>query len=80
MILSNAISFNPIPLYKNGIFSWDIIYVKGYGFLSFENIGKNVSIKYRRKLLDSAKKSTTDLIKTPSKRAIKKKQQKQLVI
>ena len=51
----------------------DRIYVKGYGFLSFpKNIGKNVSNKYRQKLLDSAKKSTTDAIKTASKRAIQK--------
>ena len=41
--------------------SRDTIYVKGYGFLSFaKNIGKNVSNKYGKKLLDSAKKSTTD--------------------
>ena len=39
----------------------DIIYVKGYEFLSFEkNIGKNLSIKYGQKLLDSGKKSTTE--------------------
>ena len=51
----------------------DTIYVKGYGFLSFaENIGKNLSNKYGQKVLDSAKKSTTDAIKTPSKRAIQK--------
>ena len=50
----------------------DIIYVKRYGFVYFENIGKNVSIKYGQKLLDSAKESTTDLIKTASKRAIQK--------
>ena len=49
----------------------DRIYVKGYGFLSFaKNIGKNLSNKYGQKLLDSAKKSTTDAIKTASKRAI----------
>ena len=45
------------------------IYVKGYGFLSFE---KTLSSKYGQKLLDSAKKSTTDAIKTASKRAIQK--------
>ena len=51
----------------------DTIYVKGYGFLSFaENIGKNLSNKYGQKVLDSAKKSTTDAIKTASKRAIQK--------
>ena len=58
----------------------DRIYVKGYGFLSFaENVGtyatkvaENVGNKYSQKLLDSAKKSTTDAIKTASKRAIQK--------
>ena len=56
------------------------IYVKGYGFWSFaKNMGKNLSDKYGQKLLDSAKKSATDAIKTASKRAIQK-QQKQLVI
>ena len=51
----------------------DRTYVKGYGLLSFaENIGKNLSYKYRQKLLDGAKKSTTDSIKTTSKRAIQK--------
>ena len=51
----------------------DRIYVKGYGFLSFaKNMGKNLSNKYGQKLLDSAKKSTTDVIKTASKRAIQK--------
>ena len=41
-------------------------YVKGYGFLSF---AKN---KYGQKLVDSAKKSATDALKTASKRAIEK--------
>ena len=51
----------------------DRIYVKGYGFLSFvKNMGKRLSSKYGQKLLDSAKKSTTDAIKTASKRAIQK--------
>ena len=50
----------------------NIIYVKGYGFLSFgKNMGKNLSNNYGQKLLDSTKKSTTDE---------NKKQQKQLVI
>ena len=50
----------------------DRIYVKGYGFLSFaKNIGKSLSNKYGQEL-DSAKKSTTDVIKTASKRAIQK--------
>ena len=49
------------------------IYVKGYGFLSFaKNIGKSLSNKYGQKLLDGAKKSTADAIKTASKRAIQK--------
>ena len=55
-------------------------YVKGCGFLSFaRNIGthtakaaKNMSNKYSQKLVDTAKKSATDAIKTDSKRAIQK--------
>ena len=51
----------------------DRIYVKGYGFLSFaKSMGKSLSNKYGQKILDSAKKSTTDVIKTASKRAIQK--------
>ena len=51
----------------------DRICVKGYGFLSFaKNMGKNLSNKHGQKLIDSAKKSTTDTIKTVSKRAIQK--------
>ena len=54
--------------------------VKGYGFLSFvKNMGthatkvaKNVSNKYSQKLIDSAKKCTTDAIKTALKKAIQK--------
>ena len=43
------------------------------GFLSFaKNMGKSLSNKYGQKLLDSAKKSTADAIKTASKRAIQK--------
>ena len=37
-----------------------------------KTIGKNLSGKYSQKLLDSAKKCTTDAIKTTSKRAIQK--------
>ena len=49
------------------------IYVKGYRFLSFaKNIGKSLSSKYGQKLFDSAKKSTTDVIKRTLKRAIQK--------
>ena len=51
----------------------DGIYVKVYGFLSFpKNMGKSLSNKCGQKLLDSAKNSTTDAIKTASKRAIQK--------
>ena len=49
------------------------IYVKGYGFLSLaKNMGTHLSNKYGQKILDSFKKSTTDAIKTASKRAIQK--------
>ena len=51
----------------------DRIYVKGQGFLVFaKNMGKNESNKYGQKLLNSAKKSKTDAIKTASKKAIQK--------
>ena len=51
----------------------DRVHVKGYGFLSFaKNMGKSVSSKYGQKLLENAKKSTTEAIKTASKRAIQK--------
>ena len=51
----------------------DRIYVKGYGFLSFvKNMSKTLSNKYGQKPLNIAKKSTTDGIKTASKRAIQK--------
>ena len=51
----------------------DWIYVKAYGFFSFaKNMGKNLSNKYGQKLVNSANKSTTDAIKTASKRAIQK--------
>ena len=47
--------------------------VKVYGFLSLaKNIGKNLSNTYGQKLVDSAKKSATDALKTASKRAIQK--------
>ena len=49
------------------------IYVIGYGFLYFaKNVCKNLSNKHSQKLLDSAKKSTRDEIKTASKRTIQK--------
>ena len=47
----------------------DIIYVKGYGFMSF---ARSMSNKYGKKLVDTAKKYATDTIKTASKRAIQK--------
>ena len=37
-----------------------------------KNMGKSLSNRYGQKLLDSAKKSTADAIKTASKRAIQK--------
>ena len=49
------------------------IYVKGYGFLSLaKNMGKSLSNKYGHKLLHNAKISTTDAIKTASKKIIQK--------
>ena len=48
--------------------------MKGYGFLSFaKNMGINLSNKCGQKLFDSVKKSTTDAIKTASKRVNQKK-------
>ena len=52
-------------------------FVKGYGFLCFtknigKNISKNISSKYSQKLLDHAKQSATDALKTSSKRVIQK--------
>ena len=46
-------------------------FVKGYGFLSFaKNMSRNVRSKYSQKLLDNAKQSTTEALKTSSKRVI----------
>ena len=47
----------------------DRVYVKDYGFMSF---ARSMSNKYGKKLVDTAKKSATDAIKTDSKRAIQK--------
>ena len=47
----------------------DRIYVKGYGFMSF---ARSMSNKYGKKLVDTAKKSAADAVKTASKRAIQK--------
>ena len=55
---------------------WKVI-----NFLTFTKIiSKTLSRKYSQKLLDHVTKSATDAIKTTSKRAIKKKQQKQPLI
>ena len=59
----------------------DQIFVKGQGFLFFtKNNGKYISTKlnakYSQNLLDHAKKSTTDTLKTSSKRFIQKAAQK----
>ena len=49
----------------------DIVYVKGYGFLSFaKHIGTHLSNKCSQKRLNSAKKSTVDAIKAASKGTI----------
>ena len=59
------------------------IFIKGYGYLPFaKNIGrnivkntsKNLSSKNIQKIIDHAKQSATDEIKTASKRAIQKAQ------
>ena len=50
----------------------DRIYVKGYGFMSF---ARSMSNKYGKKLVDTAKKSAADAIKTASKRAIEKSEE-----
>ena len=64
---------NSIPLYKNEMFNWTKryvkVYVKGYGFISF---ARSMNNKYGKKLVNTAKKSATDAIKTASKRAVQK--------
>ena len=47
----------------------DIIYVKGYGSMSF---ARSMSNKYGKKLVGTAKRSATDAIKTAFERAIQK--------
>ena len=37
-----------------------------------KNIGKNLSCKYSQKILDQAKQSATDVLKTASKRVVQK--------
>ena len=56
------------------------IYVKVCGFLSFaKDMGKSLSNKYGQELLDSAKKSTADAIKTALKKHFKKQQKQQVI-
>ena len=54
----------------------DQIFIKSYDFSLLLKIwvktSKNVSSKYSQKLLDHAKRSATDTLKTASKRAIQK--------
>ena len=59
----------------------DQIFIKDYEFLSFaksvsrvigENISKNWSGQYSHKILDHAKQSATDVLKTASKSGIQK--------
>ena len=45
----------------------DRIYVKGYGFMFF---ARSMSNKFGKKLVNTAKKSATDAVKTASKTAI----------
>ena len=61
----------------------DQIFVKGCAFLSFakimgknivKKISKNLSSKYCQKILDHAKESNTNALRTASKRATQKKQ------
>ena len=53
----------------------DRVYVKGYGFMSF---ARSMSNKYGTKLVDTAKKSATDAIKTLLKHQYKKLQKQQM--
>ena len=58
---------------RYAIESKDRIYLKDFGCLYFaKNISKSLSNKCSQNLLDRAEKSTTDAIKTTSRRAIKK--------
>ena len=51
----------------------DIIFMKGYGFLSFaKNMVRNITSKYGQKLFDNAKQSATDALKICSKRVSQK--------
>ena len=66
---------------RHSLQSRERIFVKGYGIFYFANnmgksngkyISKKVSSKYSQKLLDHAKQSVTDALKTTSKRIIQK--------
>ena len=59
----------------------DLLFVKGYGFLSFakymskkngKNISTNLNGKYSQKPLDHAKQPATDALKTSSKSVMQK--------
>ena len=70
------ICFSTLVMRRYSVQPRDRIFVKDYGFLSFarnmgENVSKNLSSKYSQKLLDHAKQSATDALKTASERAIK---------
>ena len=76
MIRSSSLAMRCYSVQPRG---W--IFVKGYGFLFFprnmgenvsKNFSKNLSSKYSQKLVDHAKQSATDPIKTASKWAIQK--------
>ena len=51
--------------------TWFLSFVKNIG-KSATKVAKSMSNKYSQKLLDSAKRSTTNAIKTTLKRAIQK--------
>ena len=84
LVINQSVKYKKIMRYS--VQPSDRIFVQGYGFLSFaknkgKNIGKNVSknltgkygpgmLVMRQELLDHAKQSTTDAIKTSSKRVI----------
>ena len=63
-----------LAMWHYSVRPWVEIFIKGYGFISFaRNMGKQLSSKYSQKLLDHAKQSITDAIKTALKTAIQKK-------
>ena len=60
---------------RNSIKPRDIIYVKGYGFMSF---ARSMINKYGKKLVDTDNKCATDAIKTASEKQYKKLQKQQV--